>query len=115
MLNGTEIEIANYLAQHSLVAELNPEQLASLIGQLEQLKAIAWARLVSIPTTTKGAKPEPIADRLLTIAEAATLLRKTPEYIYRNKARLPFVKRIALRSYICSEAEIHRWLAHRKV
>jgi hypothetical protein len=34
------------------VSELNREQLAALIGECEQLKALCWARLVSIPTAT---------------------------------------------------------------
>jgi hypothetical protein len=73
MLNGNAIEIAAYVAQPSLVAELNPQQLASLIGQLEQLKAICWARLISPPVTTKGAeKIEP--SRMLKPAEAAEIL-----------------------------------------
>jgi hypothetical protein len=102
------------LAQPALVAELSPEQLASLIGQLEQLKALCWARLVS-PVTTKEAKPEQAEkDRMLTTAEAAAMLRRKPSWLYRH-SHLPFVvKRTSPRSpLLCSEQGIRRYLARR--
>lgn len=115
MLNGTEIELANYLAHPALVAELNAEQLASLIGQLEQLKALCWARLVS-PVTRKEAKPDQAEkDHMLTSAEACAVLRRKPSWLYRHAAHLPFVvKRTSPRSpLLCSEQGIRRYLARR--
>jgi hypothetical protein len=108
MLNGNAIEIAAYVAQPSLVAELNPQQLASLIGQLEQLKAICWARLISPPVTTKGAeKIEP--SRMLKPAEAAEILRRDIRWIYRHKD-LPFVVRVTKRTVVCDERLLLLWL-----
>ena len=113
MLNGHGIDLADYLEQPTLVSRLSREQLAALIGECEQLKALCWARLMSIPTAPPEAKPE--AEKMLTIEEAATLLHKKPQYLYRNKHRLPFIKKIGPTSYICSPAELQRWLATRKV
>jgi hypothetical protein len=118
MLNGTEIGIANFLAEPSLVAELNPHQLASLIGQLESLKALCWARLVS-PAANEAKPEQPTAtrsdDRMLTTAEAAAMLRRKPSWIYRHSSHLPFiVKRTSPRSpLLCSEQGIWRYLARR--
>ena len=56
----------------------------------------------------------PEDDRWLTVDEAAVMLRRARQWIYRNKRRLPFVKPISGRSLLCSEVGIRRWLASRK-
>ena len=53
-------------------------------------------------------------DKMLTVDEAAVMLRRSRQWIYRNAPRLPFVKRISRKSLLCSEAGIRRWLASRK-
>jgi hypothetical protein len=113
MLNGTDIDIAHYLAEPASVSELDREQLASLIGQLEHLKALAWARLISTPASAIEARTG--NDRMLTVEEAAVLMRKKPQYLYRNKNRFSsFMKKTGPRSYVCSEAGVQRWLVNRK-
>lgn len=108
-LNGNATELATYLAQPSLVAELNPQQLASLIGQLEQLKALCWARLVGSPVTTKETDTiEP--SRMLKPAEASEILRRDLRWIYRHKKTLPFVVQITKRSIVCDERRMLLWL-----
>ncbi len=110
-LNGNGTEIASYLAQPALVSELNPAQLASLIGQIEQLKALCWARLVATPVTTTKAKPDAAEpDRMLKPAEAAEILRRDVRWIARNKDKLPFVQALTKRSYLCSERGLRLWL-----
>jgi hypothetical protein len=107
-LNGNGTELATYLATPSLVGELNPQQLASLIGQLEQLKALCWARLVSSPITPKETdKVEP--GRMLKPAEAAQVLRRDVRWIYKHKD-LPFVVRISKRTVVCDERRMLLWL-----
>jgi len=108
MLNGAHIDIADYLPPPSLVAELNAEQLASLIGQLEQLKALCWARLVSTPVTTKEVETvEPSS--MLKPAEAALILRRDVRWIYRHRD-LPFVVQITKRTVVCDERRLMLWL-----
>jgi hypothetical protein len=117
--NGRVIELAPYLARPNLADGLNREELASLIGQLEELKARCWARLMS-PVASE-AKTEPVTatrpdgDRYLTTAEAAAILRRKPSWIYRHAAHLPFVvKRDSPREPLrCSERGIQRYLARR--
>jgi hypothetical protein len=53
--------------------------------------------------------------KMLTADEAAVILRKSRQWIYRHAPMLPFVKRISRKSLLCSEAGIRRWLAIRKV
>lgn len=52
---------------------------------------------------------------MLTVAEAAKLLRRSTRWIWRNKRRLPFVKEITSRSMLCSKRGVEAWLASRKV
>lgn len=106
MLNGT-IELADLLSQPSLVAELTRDQLAELAGQCERLKALCWARLMSI-TATVESRTAP--DRMLTPTEASEILRRPVRWIARRRATLPFVVRMSERSYVCSERGVRLWL-----
>lgn len=58
-------------------------ELPRLLGDLEEVKAIALARLITAPAAQ-------ISDRLLDVAEAAERLCMSKDYLYRNKGRLPF-------------------------
>jgi hypothetical protein len=53
-------------------------------------------------------------DRMLTPDEAAVMLRRSRQWIYRNAHRLPFVKRLSRKSLLCSEAGMKQWLASRR-
>jgi hypothetical protein len=113
MLNGAHIAVEDYLANPALVADLSREQLASLIAQCEHVKALAWVRLISTPDS---AIEGPIDNgRMLTVEEAAVLLCKPPQYLYRNKQRFSsFMRKTGPRSYVCSEAGVRRWLRNRR-
>jgi len=72
----------------ALVAEISVADLPTLVGDIEGVKAAAWARLTA-PTAQAPANP-----RLVDAAEMADLLG-TPENWVRDKARagvLPYVR-----------------------
>jgi|SRR5271166_2329047 len=92
---------------------LDREQLAILLAELKALEGQVMARLL-VGATAQPAAPRPPVDRMLTIDEAAAILRRGRQWIYRNAHRLPFVKRISRKSLLCSEAGITHWLAARK-
>jgi hypothetical protein len=48
-------------------------------------------------------------DSSLTIEEAAVLLRRSTKFLYRHRSRLPFIKKIGPRSYLCSKSALLRW------
>jgi predicted DNA-binding transcriptional regulator AlpA len=52
-------------------------------------------------------------DRMLTAKEAAELLRRSPRWLYRNRKKLPFVRPLSTRSFLCSERGIRQWLNRR--
>jgi excisionase family DNA binding protein len=65
-----------------------PEDLPRLLGELEEIRATALARL----TSSSGSAPLP--DSLLSVNEAAVRLGVSPHYLYRNHERLPFTRRM---------------------
>lgn len=98
---------------------LSPEISVKLLALAAAVESTLTAHLLS--TTINGAgngatSPTPAGDdQLLTVAEAATLLRRTSRWIFRNKARLPFVRRVGRRGLLCSKQGIATWLAGQRV
>ena len=83
--------------------ELSPEDLPDLIGQLEAVKATAWARL----TAPAGTQLE--HDELLDVSEAAHRLCLSPAYLYRHYQQLPFTRRMG-RKLLFSSTGIDAYL-----
>lgn len=71
-------------ALESAARESDPAEVPALVGDLERVKAIAWARL-AVPATTNGAGD----DRLLTLHQAAVQLG-VPEGWIKKRPDLPF-------------------------
>jgi hypothetical protein len=66
---------------------LPPEELPELIGQLEVVKAMAWARLIS-----PAASSQP-HDGLLSVEVAAERLGVSKDYLYRHSEDYSFTRR----------------------
>jgi excisionase family DNA binding protein len=62
------------------------EELPILIGELEQVRCIAFARLTSPAAEVRH-------DELLDVKEAAARLNCSDAYLYRNHKKLPFTRR----------------------
>jgi len=91
-------------AAQTLPAAALPE----LLGDLEQIRVTALARLTA---------PAPAAcspDVLLNVKEAAERLGMSAGYVYRHHADFPFVRRIG-RSLLFSSAGIQTYLAGKRV
>jgi len=65
---------------------LPAESLPRLLGDLEEVRAVAYARLAATPA------PVQPADELLNITQAAALLNCSKDFLY--KTNLPFVKHL---------------------
>ncbi len=97
------------------VAEVSPHDAPTLLGELERLKAMIWARMMHpSPNHQGGPANESEPDQLLTPQEAARILGVTPRWLYRHAKRLPFTKRISRKVLRFSEAGLRRWLATKK-
>jgi hypothetical protein len=69
---------------------------------------VAWA---SAGQSGPNPAQTPADDKMLTIEEASERLRKGRQWLYRNAARLPFVRRISRKSLLVSEAGLNAYLA----
>ncbi|MFZ3189766.1 MAG: helix-turn-helix domain-containing protein [Candidatus Sulfotelmatobacter sp.] len=86
---------------------LSPEELPRLLGDLEEIKATALARL-SAPAPQ--VQPH---DALLDVDEAATRLGMSRSYLYRHASRFAFVRRVG-RSLRFSSNGIENYLRQRR-
>ena len=84
------------------VTELPPEQLPRLLGELEEIRCTAIARL-SAPA------PAMTQDQLLDVEAAAQRLGVSRDYLYRHHAELPFTRRMG-KALRFSTSGIEKWL-----
>jgi predicted DNA-binding transcriptional regulator AlpA len=82
------------------------EELPRFIGDLEQIRVIALARLMA-------AAPVSIADELVGIEEASRRLNISKSYLYRHSGQFPFARRIG-RKLVFSSLGIDRYIAARR-
>jgi len=71
----------------TLARELSAGELPNFIGELEAVKATAWARLAAPASTSLE------HDELLDVATAAERLCVSSDYLYRHSREYPFTRR----------------------
>jgi excisionase family DNA binding protein len=69
------------LADHRRVANLRVEEIPSLLGAVEELRAVLWAKMLRVPEQTERATGAS-GDELLTVPEVAAELKFTTAYVY---------------------------------
>jgi hypothetical protein len=70
-----------------IARDLNTEQLPELLGELEQVRVTAMARLAA------PVQVQPQVDRLLDVDEAAKQLGVSVDYLYKHHQEFPFTRR----------------------
>ena len=103
-------KLADLLADPGKASLLPSEAIPAMMGDLERLKAVLWARL-SLPQASGNGSAES-SDRLLSAQEAAGVLHTSTDYLYRHSSRLPFTVRMG-RKVLFSEAGIERYIRQR--
>jgi hypothetical protein len=73
--------------------ELPAGELPRLLGELEEIRCTAMARLTTPPVAQRP-------DELLTVEQAAERLGLSVDYLYRNHSRLPFTRRWWMSFYV---------------
>ena len=111
--------VAELLADNvsGLVAELerqitivNLGQCVAILGPLEQLKALAYSRIM-IPVAGKvKTQTEPIPERYLTVLEVCERFQVTRKWVYQNKKRLPH-SQPTIKTLRFPERKIEQWFA----
>ena len=84
------------------------EEIPDIIGELERVKALLWARL-AVPTAQSNGAGE---DRLLGVEQAAERLGVTENWL-RHRSELPFVVKLSEGVVRYSSRGIDRWIATR--
>jgi hypothetical protein len=99
------------------IAALERTSISALLMRNAVVQSALTAQLASVEgqgNQSRQSAPADGDDQMLTVDEGAAMLRRRPQWIYRNAASLPFVKRISRKSLLCSKNGIIRWLATRK-
>ena len=96
-------------------ADVPADQVPTLLGELERLKAVLWAKLVT-PSPNGKAQPVPSTEneKLLTPEKAAELLSVKVTWLYRNWQRLPFARKLSRKTLRFSESGLRRWQATKR-
>jgi excisionase family DNA binding protein len=89
----------------SAARELPAPELPRLLGELEEIRTTALARLSS-------PAPVQVRDELLDVKEAAARLGMSENYLYRNHGKLPFARRMG-RALRFSSSGIDEYLRKR--
>ena len=94
-------------------ATLPADQIPAVLAACAALQAALVSRLLVTPAAVESSAGAS-EDEMLTPDEAAAVLKTTRRWLSRNSHRLPFVKRISERSFLCSKQGIAKWLASRR-
>ena len=88
------------------VLELPTAELPRFLGEIEEIRCTAMARLVT-PAPAQCSE----ADRLLSVYEASLRLGVAKDYLYRHGGNMPFTRRIG-RRLLFSSLGIERYIQH---
>ena len=91
-----------------LAAEVELGRIPELLGEMERLRAILWARLA-----LRINRPAPTEDHLLVISDAAFRLCVSKDWLRRHGDRMPFTVRLSAGQIRFSAKEIDRYIASR--
>ncbi len=115
-------DLATLAADPSRVAHVAPEVVPALLGELESLRVLLWARLQA-PTPAPGrrsarqqgnAEPAAGEERLLTADQVAARLGVSRRWVYRKAGALPFTRRLSCGTLRFSERGLERWKEKRR-
>jgi hypothetical protein len=95
------------------IAGLPAATLAALSMRASAVQGAISAQLLATGSTTDF-PPASVDDEMLTPIQAAELLKQTPRWLSRNRHRLPFVKSLSPRRFVCSRNGIMKWLGTRR-
>jgi hypothetical protein len=99
----TELEIVLLAAK-----EMPQDQLPLLLGEIEQVRCTALARLTSAPVAPQE------SDELLNVMAAAGRLGTSTDYLYRHHRDFPFTRRLG-KKLLFSSLGIEKYIRQQNV
>jgi len=95
------------------VAQVERATCLALVGELERLKAVTWAKVIWPPASQPGQQSASAPDRYLTVPEVGHRFNVTPKWLYRHKNQMPH-SQPSRKVLLFPEQAITRWFASRK-
>ena len=103
-------DLALVLTDPQRLADLRADDIPTLLGALEEVRAALWARMVRPPAPVTRDVDGAAGEQLLTVAEAAAELRFTPGYVY-DAIRRGQLSAVRKGKYVrIRRAELRAWL-----
>ena len=105
-------DLATLAADPCRLADVAPEALPALLGELEALRAALWVRVAAhtaAPAPIQRGNGTPGEERLLTAAQVAVRLGVSRRWVYRKAATLPFTRCLGPGTLRFSERGLERW------
>jgi hypothetical protein len=99
---------------------------SQIIAALQQLPVAEMPKVIAAAAARWGEAqpaPEPVPasangnaadDDAITVEEAALMLCRSPKWISRHRAQLPFIRKLGPRSYVCLRATLIKWREHQR-
>jgi predicted DNA-binding transcriptional regulator AlpA len=104
----TSLRLADLLEDPGKITDLSAEAIPGLLGELERLKALLWARLLMRPDGNDAGSL--VEDRLLDVKEASGKLGISADALYRKD--FPFKVKLGTRIRF-SQHGIERYIKQR--
>ncbi|OAI49306.1 hypothetical protein AYO43_03130 [Nitrospira sp. SCGC AG-212-E16] len=95
------------------VAQVERATYPALLGELERLKAVAWAKVISPPALQACHQVASTPDRYLTVPEVVARFSVTSTWLYRHKRQMPH-SQPSRKVLLFPEQAITKWFACRK-
>jgi predicted DNA-binding transcriptional regulator AlpA len=96
-----------------IISQTEPSACPPLLGELERLKALLWARMVHTEAISPASTLSSGNGRYLTLQEVVTRFGVTDRWLYRHKKKLPH-SQPSRKVLLFPEKATERWFASRK-
>ncbi len=94
------------------VAMVQQAYCPELVGELERLRVVAWAKVIC-PSTPQPSQGPSTPDRFLTVSEVEDRFSVTRTWLYRNKKRMPH-SQPSRKKLLFPEQALTKWFTSRK-
>jgi len=95
------------------IAQVEQATCPALVGELERLKAVAWAKAIWLPASQPGQQGASPTERYLTVPEVVDRFSVTPKWLYRHKRQMPH-SQPSRKVLLFPEQATTKWCAGRK-
>ncbi len=109
------MRLADFLQHPEFISQTPPAAVPDLLAELEALRALLWARLVTVQGPPATLHPEQEPNRLLTVAQVAEVLsvRKSHAYELIRRNEIPAIR---LGRYVRVRlSDLRRWVVNHQV